>query len=155
MRITLSMLLVLAGCATPYQELGFMGGVEAQRMTADTYRIIARGNAYTRGTDIQDYTLLKAAETTKAAGATHFAIITSANASRAGSFVTPGQAQTSVMGNMAVTTYSPAMVHSYIKPGQDTYIQVFSVPQGQQPPFGAVSAEEVIRYVGTRVRRPT
>ena len=57
------LLFVLSGCATPYQDMGLRGGVEAQRMTVDTYRIIARGNGYTGGTTIQDYTMLKAAET--------------------------------------------------------------------------------------------
>src|SRR5215204_3530501 len=37
----------VAGCGTPYQDMGFRGGVEAQQMTADTYRIKSRGNAYT------------------------------------------------------------------------------------------------------------
>src|SRR5215467_11206208 len=97
MRAIVLLILALGGCATPYQEMGFTGGVAAQRMTADTYRIVARGNAYTGGTAIQDYTLLKAAETTKQAGASHFAIISAANASRAGAVVIPGQAQTSIV----------------------------------------------------------
>ena len=59
---TLAMCLVLAGCATKYQEMGFTGGVAAERITADTYRIVARGNGYTGNTTIQDYALLKAAE---------------------------------------------------------------------------------------------
>jgi hypothetical protein len=64
--------LLLAGCGTKYQEMGFTGGVAAEQITKDTYRIVARGNGNTRSTTIQDYALLKAAETTKAAGATHF-----------------------------------------------------------------------------------
>jgi hypothetical protein len=28
------LVLILGGCATPYQELGFTGGVAAQRMTS-------------------------------------------------------------------------------------------------------------------------
>ena len=100
MRVFMVLLMaVLGGCATPYQDMGFRGGVEAQRMTADTYRIVARGNAYTAGTAIQDYTLLKAAEATKAAGATHFAVISASDASRTGAIATPGQIQTSAVGN--------------------------------------------------------
>lgn len=62
--------LALASCATKYQEMGFTGGVAAQQITSDTYRIVARGNGYTGNTAIQDYALLKAAETTIAAGGT-------------------------------------------------------------------------------------
>jgi hypothetical protein len=148
------LLLALGGCSTPYQDMGFRGGVAAQRMTTDTYRIVARGNAYTGGLAIQDYTLLKAAETTKQAGATHFVIIRAADASRIGAFATPGQMQTSVVGNTAYTTYMPGMVHPYIKPGQDTYIQVFTIRAGQRPPTGVQSADEIIQFVGSRVKRP-
>ena len=38
---------LLCGCATKYQEMGFTGGVAADQVTADTWRIRARGNAYT------------------------------------------------------------------------------------------------------------
>jgi hypothetical protein len=143
----------VAGCSTPYQEMGFTGGVSAQQMTADTYRIISRGNAYTGSTTIQDYTLLKAAETTKLAGATHFLIISAADASRSGAIVSPGQATTTFYGNTASTTYSPATVHNFIKPGQDTYIRVITVAPGQAPPNGAFLADEIIQFVGSRVSR--
>lgn len=81
----------LAACSTPYQTMGIMGGVESQQITGTTYRIVARGN--TGGTTIQDYTLLKAAETTKAAGGTHFAIISASDASSTGYVATAGHAQ--------------------------------------------------------------
>ena len=155
MRIALVLLLsALGGCSTPYQDMGFSGGVAAQQMTANTFRIVARGNGYTGSTTIQDYTVLKAAETTKQAGGTHFIISSAANASSAGYITTPGQAQTSVIGNTAYTTYSPGMVHQYIKPGQDTYIRVITVGPGQPPPPGAFSADEIIQFVGSRVKRP-
>ena len=66
---------VLAGCASRYQEMGPTGGVTAAKMTEDVYRVSARGNALTEPTRIQDFVLLKAAETTLAAGRTHFVII--------------------------------------------------------------------------------
>src|SRR5262245_47441519 len=152
--ILFAILIELSGCATPYQDMGFLGGVEAQQMTADTYRIVARGNGYTGGNTIQDYTILKAAETAKKAGATHFAIISASDASSSGAIVSPGQAQTSFVGNTAFTTYSPATVHQYIKPGQDTYIRVFTIPPGQKAGSSMLSADEIIQFVGSRVKRP-
>ena len=132
----------LAACSTPYQSMGFMGGVESQHITGTTYRIVARGNGYTGGTTIQDYTLLKAAETTKAAGGTHFAIISATDASSSGAVTTAGHAQTSFVGNTAYTTFSPGNVYAYVKPGQDTYIRVFTIAPGQAPPPGVLSADE-------------
>ena len=104
-------------------------------------------------TTVQDYTMLKAAETTKAAGATHFAIVGAADASSTGSVVVPGQSRTSFVGNSAYTTYTPATAYNFIKPGQDTYIRVFAIPPNQPTPNGLLSADEIIQFVGSRVKR--
>jgi hypothetical protein len=147
-------LLLLAGCATGYQEMGFTGGVEAQQVTTDTWRIVARGNAYTSDTRVQDFVLMKAAETTKAAGATHFFVGGTRDQTQQGAVVTPGAAQTTIQGRTAVTTYSPGSVDTYIKPGQDTYVRVVKVPAGAAPPPGALSADEIIRFIGPRLSKP-
>ena len=42
-----------------------------------------------------------------------------------------------------------------VKPGQDTYIRVFTVAPGKPAPAGAMSVDEVIRFVGGRVKKPT
>ena len=145
--------LLIAGCSTPYQNMGFGGGVEAQQVTADTYRILSRGNAYTSKTKIQDYTLLKAAETTRQAGGTHFVIMGGEDASRAIYLSTPGTATTTYSGNRAYTSFDPGSVDKLIKPGQDTIIKVLNVGAGQRPPPDALSADEIIQFVGARVQR--
>jgi hypothetical protein len=151
--VTTAMCLGLAGCGTKYQEMGFTGGVAAERVTADTIRIKARGNGYTSGTTVQDYALLKAAETTKEMGGSHFAIISAADASGRGVVTTPGVAETTFHGNTATTTWSPGTTTEFIKPGQDAYIRVFKLAAGSSPPPGAISADEIIKFVGPRVRR--
>lgn len=140
--------LLLVSCGTKYQDMGFTGGVAAEQVTADTWRIVSRGNAYTSSTTIQDYVLLKAAETTKAAGGTHFLLIGASDASRVGVVTTPGTATTNVIGNTAFTTYNPGITSEYIKPGQDAYIRVL---KGPSP--GAFSADEIIKFTGPRVER--
>ncbi len=144
--------LAIAGCSTPYQEMGFTGGVSAAQVTATSFRISARGNGYTEGTAIQDFALLKAAETTKRAGGTHFLVVSAADASSAGYVETSGHAETSYVGNRAYTTFTPASVHEYVKPGQDMYIRVLTVSSGAPPP-GALSADEIIQFVGSRIKR--
>jgi hypothetical protein len=146
-------LLALSGCATKYQDMGLTGGVSAQQMTSDTYRIVARGNGSTPATMIQDYTMLKAAETTQQHGGTHFVVISAADASSSSQIVTPGYSQTTLVGNSATTTYSPSQAINIFKPGQDAYIRILTLKPGQTPPPGATSAEEVIRFVGSRVQR--
>ena len=145
--------LLLFGCSTPYQEMGFSGGVLAQQMTANTFRIVARGNGYTGTTRVQDYLMLKAAETTLQNGGTHFAINDTADASDTSQIVTGGTAQTQVVGNTAYTTYSPPVVSNVFKPGEDAYIRVLNVPAGHPPPPGAISAAEIVQFVGPRVKR--
>jgi hypothetical protein len=142
----------LAGCATPYQEMGFSGGVTAAQVSSDVYRISARGNGYTSDTAIQDYALLKAAETTKAAGGTHFQVLSGRDASSSGSITTPGHATTNVVGRTAYTTYSPGATVEIFKPGQDNYIRVLRMTPGQKSPE-AISADEIIQYVGPRVKQ--
>jgi hypothetical protein len=149
-----SITLVTAGCSTPYQEMSFKGGVAAQQISADTYRIISRGNGYTGKTAVQDYTLLKAAETTKAAGATHFIVVSSADASRRELGQTAGTLNTHVIGSTAYSTYNPGYIYEIAKPGEDTYIRVLTLHPGHTIP-GAYSADEIITFVGSRVRRPS
>jgi hypothetical protein len=144
----------LGGCATKYQEMGFTGGVAAQQITSDTWRIQSRGNAYTGGSTVQDFVLLKAAETTQAAGGTHFQIISAADASRASTLVTPGSSTTTFVGNQAFTNTSPGSVDTVIKPGQDVYIRILKLPAGAAAQ-GVYSAAEIIRFTGPRVQRPS
>lgn len=147
--------LMLAACTTPYQPMGFTGGVEAQKITSDTYRIVSRGNGYTNSTAIQDYTFLKAAETTRDAGATHFIFTSMADATRNEIGQTAGTTNTTFYGRTAVSTYTPGQVYSVSKPGQDSYIKIFTLPSGATAPPGSFSAAEVIANIGPRVTRPS
>lgn len=85
-----AVMMVLAGCQTPYQEDGFTGGVTASPLGENIYRISARGNGYTSSTTIQDYALLKSAETALATNHTHFMIIGGQDASTQSFGSTPG-----------------------------------------------------------------
>ena len=114
----------------------------------------ARGNGYTDATTVQDYVLLKAAETTQAAGGSHFQIISAADASRAEIIVTPGTSTTNVVGHQAFTTTSPGSVDTVVKPGQDVYIRILKTPPTVSTQ-GVYSAAEIIQFIGARVKRPT
>jgi hypothetical protein len=146
-------LCLLASCQTPYQEPGLTGGVTASPITNDTYRISARGNGYTAANTIQDYVLLKAAETTLAKGGTHFVVVTSADATRQQIGQTPGMMQTNIIGKTAYTTYTPGITYDIVKPGQDTIIQILTIPNGVTPPMGAFPAQQVFDNINPRVKR--
>jgi hypothetical protein len=93
--------------------------------------------------------LLKAAETARRAGGTHFVIVSAEDATRVG--YTPDSVQTHYMGTMATSTYVPP--RQYVTPGRDTYTRVVTVPPGKAAPPGAISADEIIHFVGRRVPR--
>src|SRR5215204_5230964 len=104
----------LTACATPYTGgMGLMGGVAAYPVMTDVYRIEARGNGYTNAARVQDFVLLKAAETTLAAGKTHFGLTSAADASRQGAIETPGTMQATRVGNTITGIYTPGSVSTF------------------------------------------
>jgi hypothetical protein len=146
---------VLGGCATKYQDVGLTGGVAAQPITNDTYRIIAQGNGFTAASTVQDYVLLKSAETAVAAGKTHFIITGGQDTSRQVINSTPAMANTSVIGHTAFTTYTPGSSYVTVKPGQEVLVRVFTPLKNEAVPIGAFRAEEIIANIGPRVQRPS
>jgi hypothetical protein len=80
--------------------MGFTG-VAAEPLMTDVYRIVARGNGYTSADKVQDFTLLKAAETTIAAGGNYFIVLSEADRTAIMSGQTPSTAQTNIIGHTA------------------------------------------------------
>ena len=154
MKQVLAALAVLSvvGCQTPYQDMGLMGGVTAAPLGGDVYRISARGNGYTDPTLIQDYVLLKAAETALQAGKTHFVIVGSNDASRQEFGQTQVVMQTNVYGNTAFTTYTPGSTYQIVKPGQDQIIRIGNLTGPNN--IGAFDANQVFNAINPRVNRP-
>jgi len=146
------LLLLIQACSTTYGEMGATGGVSAAAITSDTYRISARGNGFTDSTTIQDYVLLKAAETTLENGHTHFTIVSSADATRTSIGQTAGYMQTNVYGNYAYSTYNPGSTYTVVKPGEDLIIRIFTLRPGQSM-AGAFAAQEVYDSINPRVER--
>ena len=157
-RIAAALLVLCAGlsaCATKYQDMGFTGGVEATQIDGNTFRITAKGNGFTRGEAIKDYAMMKAAETTLAAGCDYFIIIGQENTSRTTFSSSPGMATstTTRTGGVATTTthYSGDDVDEVFKPGQDLTIKVF---KGSKPEnnMAAYDAREVATFLGPKVK---
>jgi hypothetical protein len=145
--------LIAAGCSTGYKDMGPTGGVAALQMSADTWRIEARGNGFTNANLVKDYMLLKAAETTKQQGGTHFIITDQADASTKSTHYAPGYRQSTLVGATRYSTYTPATATRVFHPGRDAYIRVITVAAGQTAPADAQSADEIIKFVGGRITR--
>ncbi len=136
-------ILTLTAC-TPYQESGFLGGVDATQLNDRLFQIRARGNAYTSGTRIRDYALLKASEITREAGYVAFRVVDSQDISTAGSYTTPGSASSSTTGQInsygsygnytanTTTTYTAPKTRTFIKPGQTIRIYLLTDEEARQ-----------------------
>lgn len=140
---------VLAGCATRYQEMGATGGVTAAQMTDDLWRISARGNLYTDVTMIQDYVLLKAAETTVAAGRTHFAVVGKHDEGRA-----PGLYAVSALGGGNEQKGFALLNRGPRDPGEDLMIRLLPRQASAEDKADALDAAQLIANIGRRVKRP-
>ncbi|HEY3798844.1 MAG TPA: hypothetical protein VGL58_10870 [Caulobacteraceae bacterium] len=127
----------LAGCATPYGEMGAMGGVRATRLTEDTVIISAQGNGYTAADTIQAYALRRAAEETVSDGYDLFRIEGSADRTRQGAV-----GYGSAYGGFA-SVYSQQV----IKPGESLTIKMLHGPAPSPMPDGEYDARELIKFL--------
>jgi hypothetical protein len=100
---------------------------------------------------VQEFALLRAAQDTLGAGYQYFGVVGSENVSRVGSVSTPGQAQTTVYGTTATTTYSPGQTINFVKPGEDILIRMFSAAEvGTSAQPGIYNAAEIMQYLGPK-----
>lgn len=82
--LTLFLAVSLAGCATPYQSTGLLGGLTETRLSEDVWEINFRGNGFTDEKKAKDFALLRSAELTLQNGFSYFMLINSATDKFAG-----------------------------------------------------------------------
>lgn len=150
---SIALLLFVGACGTPYQEMGLRGGVVAEPVTDDIVRISARGNAFTSRSSIQDFVLLKAAETTIERGSTHFVIVGAEDASRANVSTSPGTLTVNHYGAFSTGTYQPGSSSVVIKPGQNAIVRILRPNASDQEKSSAMDASQIIKNVGPRIQR--
>ena len=139
--LTVSLCLALVGCATPYQEMGALGGVRAVRITDDTAQVTASGNAYTDPDTVQRYALRRAAEETVADGYDLFRISSDADRTSVGSasygYATGGR----------YSVWGSAFSMPIVKPGQSLMIKMVKGPRPDPMPDGEFDAREVLAHL--------
>src|SRR5580658_8637631 len=132
---------ILTACATPYQEMGAIGGVKAVRITNDTVQITAAGNAYTDADTIERYALRRAAEETVNDGFDLFRIANTADRTAVGS-ESFGSASSTKYGVFGSSFSMPV-----IKPGETLTIRMLRGPASKPLPDGEYDAREVLRFL--------
>jgi hypothetical protein len=122
----------LFGCATPYQESGYSGGFEQQRIAEDAYLIRFSGNGFTSPKRAKDFAMLRAAEIGKKLGYTHFAVVGKQDLSGVDTVTTGSTSSTtgtvSPYGTYSSTTTTTPTQFSVYKPGIELGIKYFEGP---------------------------
>lgn len=145
--------IAVSACATGYNTRG----VVAVPLGRDLYRIEANLNQYSNQSMVQDYLLLRAADTAIEAGAEGFVIVSERNTTRQRTFVTGGSSQTTAtvqsFGNYAygsaTTTHSAPQIIERTMPGGSIMIELVRNPMATARYFSAV---DIRTSIGPRVK---
>ena len=97
-------ILLIQGCATPYQSKGFIGGYDEIQIDTNVFKVSFRGNGYTSRERATNFTLLRSAELALENGFTYFAIVDEKNSTR--TYTTPTTFNTVSTGYGSYTTYT-------------------------------------------------
>lgn len=149
MRLWLALALLLGGCSQGIESMGLTTGsigpvaasasatksrlAGAERISGNLYRVLADDRKLPDRIERENYTLLKAAEATKAAGGTHFILVSASDQSPVGI-----SSLSALSGNG----------------GQfGAYFRVLEIDAATGVPTGALAADEIIHFFGPKFGR--
>ena len=104
--LLITFLFILSNCSTPYQKNSFMGltgGYKDSQLSHNSFRVVAKGNAFTSLDEVQNIVLMRAAELTVNNNYDVFQIIKSNTRINSSIVSNPGQ---------TITTYTPGQASS-------------------------------------------
>ena len=96
-------ILFLAGCATPYQQSGLLGGFNEIRLSDNSFRVTFNGNAHTPSDKASNYCLLRCAELCLEHGYKYFVLISENTHTENSTHTSPTYARTTHIGNYSYT----------------------------------------------------
>ena len=103
---TLSLILLLGGCATNYQSQGMFGGFSETQLDTNVFTVTFKGNGYTGRDKANDFALLRSAELALEHGFKYFVIVDAQQYSKNSTYTTPTTATTNVNANTYGSAYS-------------------------------------------------
>ena len=103
MKILLLSTILLAGCATPYQQSGLLGGFREIRLSENSFRVTFYGNAHTSSDKASNYCLLRCAELCLESGYKYFVLISENTHTENSTHTSPTYARTTHIGNYSFT----------------------------------------------------
>jgi len=137
-------LVLVAGCATPYQKMGFGGGYDDFRVTENEFEITFRGNGHTAQEQVSRYVLRRASEVTLQNGYTHFEPMAEQDRTRVGYYHASHGTAYAPRGTRTVYGSSSGYSKPIVKPAKAVRIRCYKPPLPQVE--GLVDAEAFLRY---------
>lgn len=129
--LTLLAFVLLTGCATSYQKMGFSGGFEETQLGPDKWRVSFSGNGYTRGSRATDLALLRCADLTLQQGFKYFVITGGESGVERSAYTAPTTANTTFYGNTAQTNFYGGGTTIISKPStSNTIVMLKEKPAG-------------------------
>lgn len=111
---TISLVFILTGCATAYQQKSFTGGFSELQLSENIWKVSFHGNGYTRSERAEELSLLRCAELTLEKGYTHFGLADSKSGKDLSTITTPTNSYTTgsayISGN---NIYGRAKTNTY------------------------------------------
>lgn len=151
MRLWLALAVLLGGCSQSIESMGLVTGsitsptaptsqspaakskvAGAERISGNLYRVLADDRKLPDRIERENYTLLKAAEATKAAGGTHFVLVSASDQSP--------------IGVAALSLSSNGSQYG-------AYFRILEVDPSAGVPAGAMAADEIIHFFGPKFGR--
>ncbi len=123
--IIIVFIILMIGCATPYQHRGWRGGYSHLQLDNNVFRVRFSGNGYTSMSRAIDFNLLRSAEITLRRGYKYFQVVNSRSGHSYSSHRTPERAETSFYGNSATTTITGGETYHIAKPSTSHIIVCF------------------------------
>lgn len=149
MRFWLALAVLLGGCSQGPQPIGLTTGsiapgaasaaaaksrlAGAERISGNLYRVLADDRRLPDRIERENYTLLKAAEATKAAGGTHFVLVSASDQSPVG------------VATLSALTGNGSQYGAYFR--------VLEIDTATGVPTGAMAADEIIHFFGPKFGR--
>lgn len=128
----------MSGAPAASKALSPTAGAGGERIGVNLYRVSASDRAIADPVARENYALLRAAETAKAAGGTHFIMIQTGDQSSSGFSLSSTFAGNTGSGNS----------------GQfGAYVRVLTLEPGAEVPIGAIVADEIIHFFGPNFGR--
>ena len=147
----------LCSCATPYQEMGYLGGYKDIRLDSNTVSVSFEGNGGTPRQTVETYLLYRCAEVTRDAGYDYFVILN--QLTEANFAVAPGQYTSSTFATRSrgSSTMQSSTTGTYFQgPASAAYTSqaLIKMFKGRKPAESAAAfdAQDIIEHLGPQVR---